>query len=277
MSEQADLRNDAMYIRVSTDGQDPQRQKDAIVRESGRDDLHIYADVESGKNDTRDDFIRLQDDIEAGKIGTVFVEEASRISRRLQTIEMFVSKCVENDVTFRVTGGGFPDIKGGDAMSRAIVRILGTIIELEVDLTRERVHSEYQSAIDNNEWWGRPPYGFTSENRQLIVEPNKFLKMDAALDMVSAGSSYNNAGKTTGIAPRTVQRVWEDEEKRSLYFDTESSDARKQAALDEKMDELNHADNDESVKAQLNGLVARVNEIESRLAEVERGDSGGQE
>jgi len=75
-----------IYARVSTTGQDPQRQLDEFQKFAENTDAepetHTYADIISGTaTDRGEEYQRLRADIEDGDLDIVIVHELSRLSR----------------------------------------------------------------------------------------------------------------------------------------------------------------------------------------------------
>ena len=76
----------AIYARVSTDRQDPDRQvrelESFVEREYPDADLERYVDIISGTTQGGgQEYQRLRQDIATGELGTVIVHELSRLSR----------------------------------------------------------------------------------------------------------------------------------------------------------------------------------------------------
>jgi DNA invertase Pin-like site-specific DNA recombinase len=101
--------------------------------------------------------------------------------------------CIKHDVKFEVAVGGLTDVGGGDAFSKAFVPIIGVVSELEADLISDRVKSKHASLLQDGRWIERPPFSLTSEDGNLILKPNEFLRMDPH------SNSYRWIPPTTGL------------------------------------------------------------------------------
>lgn len=78
----------ACYVRVSMASQHASNQWKEIDKWLGRNGIdasriEAYEDIDSGAKIDREGFLRLQDDVEAGQIGTVVIWRLDRLSRSL--------------------------------------------------------------------------------------------------------------------------------------------------------------------------------------------------
>jgi len=97
----------AIYARVSTNRQDPDRQvrelESFVDREYPDADLERYVDIISGTTDGGGKkYQRLRDDIAVDELGTVVVHELSRLSRLGGgEIHDFIQHALEHDTSVR--------------------------------------------------------------------------------------------------------------------------------------------------------------------------------
>jgi len=97
----------AIYARVSTDRQDPDRQvrelESFVEREYPDADLERYVDIISGTTQGGgQEYQRLRQDIATGELGTVIVHELSRLSRLGGgEIHNFIQHALEHDTSVR--------------------------------------------------------------------------------------------------------------------------------------------------------------------------------
>ena len=256
----------AYYVRVSTEKQDPDRQVEEIRNylEIDLADAEAYADVASGAKDDREDFRRLWDDVEAGRVDRVVAYEMSRLSRKLSTTAEFMELCARGGVALETINDMFPNLRGGgqdDIWDELMAKFSAWMMEFEREMTRERVRSGVENAIAEGKWVGRPPFGFeTDEDGYLRVLPDEFIRMQLALEetLVDPERSANSIAEEFRVPRSTLNRAAGDEERRRLYLYAEAEDDR----LDEAL-----ASADLEVEAELSRLEERIATLEEQVAE----------
>jgi len=253
----------AYYVRVSTDKQDPQRQIEEIrdYLDVPLDDVQAYADIASGATDNREDFQELWSAVEAGDVDRVVAYEMSRLSRRLSTAAEFMETCAEQGVALETINDMFPNLRGGgedDIWDELMAKFSAWMMEFEREMTRERVRSGVQNAIDAGKWVGRPPYGFeTDEDGYLRVQPDQYIRMQLAIEEALFGDgSVNAISEEYRVPGSTLNRVVSDEDRRRLYLYGEADDERLGAAVDEA---------DVEAEATVSELEQRLSELETRI------------
>lgn len=254
----------AIYARISTTQQDAARQVEDCQRVADRRNatVHLYVDrgISGGEFD-RPKFQRLQQDIEDGTISTVLTTEASRIGRSfLQTAE-FIQLCYDHGVKFEVLDGSFPTVDPADEneMAKKYAELMAWAADLERYFLRQRVQSGVNRAQRAGKWTGRPPYGFTVRDGYLVVEPDDYLRMQAALELVETDTSttLTAVARHAGIPKSSLSRVRNDPEHRRLYLYGDTTDDRIESAL---------ADADIGVeqRSELAALRDRIENLEAR-------------
>jgi DNA invertase Pin-like site-specific DNA recombinase len=228
----------AVYARISTTQQDATRQVEDCRRVADRRDAtaHLYVDrgISGGEFD-RPEFQRLQQDIEDGTVETVLTTEASRIGRSFLKTAEFIQLCYDHGVKFEVLNGSFPtvDPDDEDEMAKKYAELMAWAADLERYFLRQRVQSGVNRAQRAGKWTGRPPYGFTVRDGYLVVEPEDYLRMQAALELVEtdASASLTAVARHAGIPKSSLSRVRNDPEHRRLYLYGETADDRIESAL----------------------------------------------
>ena len=252
----------AVYLRVSTRTQSTDRQLSEIEDFLDGDvfvKAEVYVDVASGADDSRPEFERLKENIESDEIDHVVTYEMSRLSRRLTTTADFIDLCVENEVALTTTNDGFPNLSGDGNVGDALIgKLFGWLMEFELQMIRERVQSGVNRAIESGKWVGRPPYGFTTDDRgYLVIEMEDYLAMQMAVETVllSPEQSVNSIARTYGVPQSSLDRIYKDEERRELYLSGETDDERLSTALGEGA----------PPSSELSELEARLAELESKV------------
>jgi len=232
----------AIYIRVSTDHQDPDRQFSEIrdyLGDDAFDAAEVYADRGvSGAVDQRDDFQRLWGDVESGKIDRVVTWEVSRLSRRLSTVAEFLELCAETETALKTLNDMFPELRGGgkdDVWDRLMAKLAGWMMEFELEMTRERIKSGVERARQEGKWVGQPPYGFgiDGDGYLFVEDPDELVRMQEAMAdaLTSPDESINSIANKWRVPDSSLRRYLDDEDRRSLYLWGETTDDRIEAAL----------------------------------------------
>ncbi|MFC6943254.1 recombinase family protein [Salinirubellus sp. GCM10025818] len=259
------MRKVALYARVSTDDQDPQRQLEELQEYAQQNypdhETETYADRISGTEDG-EEYRRLWEDIGEDRLQAVVVHEISRLSRLgAGEIEEFISHALEHDTAVEDLEVGLSLRVEDSDMQRAMYELLATVMGKLADIERKqtlrRIRSGIRSAREAGKWTGRPPVGFTVENGYLRVDPEEFLRVQDALQRVLAGETIVDVAEEVGLAESTLRRL--RDERRSLYLDTQAEDERVSAALEDA--------GIESVDAPRGDLEARVRALEDALDE----------
>lgn len=231
----------AIYTQVSTTKQDEDHQVEALRDHLGDDafrDARKYSDVGSGGDDSREDFQRLRNDIEAGEVDQVFAYEISRVSRRLATASDFIDLCVETGTGLETIGDGFPTLSGEDSRMDALVAQMVTwALNFEHEMIKGRVQSGVHNAMEQGKWVGRPPFGFQTDSEgYLQVKSDDYVAMQTAIETAQSpenDESVNAVARACNVPQSTLSRVLKDDEKLALYADGETDDARLATALDD--------------------------------------------
>jgi site-specific DNA recombinase len=166
-----------LYIRVSTDRQ----AKEGDSLEEQENELKKFCDyrnfkinqilIEKGKsggNTNRPEYKKLLADIEAKKINAIVVKKLDRLSRSLLDFEDLMTRLQTNEVEFISLRENFDTTT---AMGKAMLRIALVFAQLEREQTSERISDvmHYRASLGYHNG-GCPPYGYTSVNKELIIE-----------------------------------------------------------------------------------------------------------
>lgn len=233
-----------IYARVSTPDQDLQRQLDElnehVDREYPEATVETYADVISGADEQRgDEFDRLWNDIEAGDLDVAVVHEISRLSRLGgAAIYEFIQHALEHEAGVESLDVGLSIRVDDPALQQTlytmVANIMGDLAKIEHQQKMNRINTGIMAAQQAGKWTGRPPRGFwVDDDNRLRVDVEEFLHVRAALERVANGESRRSAAEATGIPESTVRRLYNDEERRAMYFDGVTDDNRVATALDE--------------------------------------------
>jgi DNA invertase Pin-like site-specific DNA recombinase len=232
----------AIYTRVSTDDQDPTRQLDELTEYANKhypDHTVVpFNDIISGTSDPGGSgYQDLRDEIEAGAIDAVVLDELSRLSRLGGgAIHEFIQLCLEHDTSVQDREVGLSidtdDSMVDQAVSQMIANIMGDLARIEHKQKLRRIRSGIAAAQDAGKWTGRPPRGFTVEDSRLRVDTEEFLRTRAAVErVVIAGESRRAVADDVGIPESTLKTICN--ERSELYLHGQSPDDRVENAVAE--------------------------------------------
>jgi len=156
-------RTTAVYIRVSTTGQNEEGQRDEVDRwleANGIREARYFVDKESGDHLERPAFEELQAAIFHGRIRTVVVWKLDRLSRSLKDgLEVLCDWCERKLRVVSVTQA--VDFNG--TIGKMIAAVLFGVAEMEQQNRRERQAAGIAVAKEKGKYRGRKP-GTTKAN-----------------------------------------------------------------------------------------------------------------
>jgi len=231
----------AIYARVSTDRQDPDRQvrelESFVEREYPDADLERYVDIIYGTTQGGgQEYQRLRQDIATGELGTVIVHELSRLSRLGGgEIHNFIQHALEHDTSVRDLEVGLSldvdDNVVDQAVTQMIANLMGDLARIEQKQKVRRIQSGIVSAQEVGKWTGRPPRGFTVKDGHLRVDTEEFLRVRSAIERVAAGDPAPEVADDTGLPESTLRELYRD--RPELYLRADADDDRVDTALDD--------------------------------------------
>jgi len=153
---------DAVYARQSVEKKDSlsiDGQIQLCKRAAGKE-LVVYQDRGySGKNTERPEFQQLMKDVEAGKIGRLYVYRLDRFSRSVADFGRLWDILRSHNVEFISVNENFDT---STPMGRAMLHIIMVFAQLERETTAERVRDNYYRRAALGAWPGGPaPMGFS--------------------------------------------------------------------------------------------------------------------
>jgi len=231
----------AIYARVSTNRQDPDRQvrelESFVEREYPDADLERYVDIISGTTEGGgEEYQRLREDIAADELGTVIVHELSRLSRLGGgEIHDFIQHALEHDTSVRDLEVGLSldvdDNVVDQAVTQMIANLMGDLALIEQKQKVRRIQSGIASAQEAGKWTGRPPRGFTVKDGHLRVDTEEFLRVRSAIERVAAGDPAPEVADDTGLPESTLRELYRD--RPELYLRADADDDRFDTALND--------------------------------------------
>lgn len=262
----------AIYARVSTTSQDPQRQLDQareyVNQEYSESNIQEYVDIVSGTATSSEEYDRLVEDIDNGEVDRVVVDEISRLSRLGggEVLE-FIQHCLDNDTSVEDREVGLTIDVTDDIVDQAVtellVGVMGQLAKIEHKQKLRRIRSGIRAAKDAGKWTGRPPVGFEAdEDGYLRVKPEEFLRVREAVERVTAGEPTTAVAEDLGIARSTLANITSD--RRELYLHGEADDDR----VSEAVSELTPLPGTDATIEESGNLRQRVEELEEQISDI---------
>lgn len=235
----------ATYVRASTDDQTLANQRESIGdwladHDLGWGDVDQFADIGSGADDSREEFQRLVDELEAGTYATIVCWEISRLSRRGATLQEWFDAAEETNTTIVITDGAVEKVTP-DGQGRFVADIIGMVYQQERRQLIRRVRSGIDRAQREGKWLGQVPVGFSRDGDgylQPILDPDHdagetgYLEIRDALEQIDDGGSYRKTAKPLPVTRQTLAAIDNDPDRRQWYLDADADDDRVDEALE---------------------------------------------
>lgn len=197
-----------IYARVSTKGQDYDRQLDELRSFSGKMGYEVvreFSEKISGakKVEERDALLALLDYVQSNKVDKVLIYECSRLSRRavdfLSVIEsltaMKVSVCIHQNGLETLLPNGQPN-----PIANLVMGILAQFNSMERSLIRSRMESGYNHYRSLGGKVGRKA-GYSKSLEQYRLEYSK------EIALLKKGLSLRNTSAITGTSINTLRKL----------------------------------------------------------------------
>ena len=178
------------YIRVSTDHQTHDAQRDAL---QALGVSRIFADKMSGARDDRTGYRALLDYVRPGD--TIVATALDRLGRSLTSVVNTVSDLGKRGIYVRTLR---ESIDTGTSVGRMLAGLFASLAEYERELIAERARVARQAAAARRKLPGRP--------RKLPAD-----KVALALRMRAAGESAPTIAHALGVSRATLYRALERE------------------------------------------------------------------
>lgn len=145
----------AIYIRVSTAGQNESGQKREIKRwlkGNGHDDVIWFTDKATGDNLNRPEFEKLQAAVFAGEVDCIVVYKLDRLSRSLKDGINTLVGWIESGIRV-VSVTQQLDFSG--ATGQLVASVLFAVAQMEQETRRDRQQAGIAVAKENGKYQGR--------------------------------------------------------------------------------------------------------------------------
>ena len=140
----------------------------------------------SGQTEDRPAFQEIIKKIKKGKIKAVWVLDQSRLERNEAIWVMFQTLILQHDVTYYINGNKY-DIT--DEGIRLAASIMSSVNASYARTTSKKVKDSYASRVTAGKWVGLTPYGYTTnEKGLLVIEKYEAKVVKRIFDLSLAGS-----------------------------------------------------------------------------------------
>lgn len=171
------------YVRVSSSGQNPERQLDGEALDK------IFIDTASGRNTERPQLEALLEYVREGD--TVIVHSMDRLARNLDDLRRLVSGLNGRGIAVRFIKEGLSFTGGDSPMATLLLSVMGAFAEFERSLIRERQADGIALAKKKGVYKGR--------KKSLSPEQASVLKK-----RVADGGKKTNIAREFGISRETL-------------------------------------------------------------------------
>lgn len=178
------------YARVSTEGQNLNRQLDAL-RDAGVDDRCIYQEKMTGTRKDRPELSRMVSELRAGD--TVIISDLTRISRSTRDLLDIVAQIKGKGADIKSLKDSWLDTTSENPYNSFLLTVMSGLSQLERDLICQRTREGLASARARGRVGGRP-------SKQNVYS-------GAVHAMATGGMKISEIMETTHLSRSTVQRI----------------------------------------------------------------------
>jgi DNA invertase Pin-like site-specific DNA recombinase len=197
-----------IYARVSTQGQDYQRQLSELREYASRMNYEVvreFSEKISGAKSVaeRQALTELLDYAAANRIDKVLVYECSSISRRAIDFIQVIEQLTQMKVSVYILQNGLETLMADGSVNpiaQLVLGIIGQFNSMERSLIRSRMSSGYQHFRSNGGKVGRKE-GYKKSDEQMRQQYNK------ELSLLKKGLSLRNIQAITGTSINTLRKL----------------------------------------------------------------------
>lgn len=197
-----------IYARVSTQGQDYQRQLSELREYASRMNYEVvkeFSEKISGAKSVaeRQALTELLDYAAANRIDKVLVYECSRISRRAIDFLQVIEQLTQMKVSVYILQNGLETLMADGSVNpiaQLVLGIIGQFNSMERSLIRSRMSSGYNHFRSNGGKVGRKE-GYKKSDEQMKEQYSK------ELSLLKKGLSLRNIQAITGTSVNTLRKL----------------------------------------------------------------------
>ncbi len=197
-----------IYARVSTTGQDYQRQLSELRGYASRmnyEVIHVFAEKISGakKVAEREALTDLLKYVEENEVDKVLIYECSRLSRRAVDFLQVIEHLTERRVSVYIHQNGLETLLTNGSpnpIAQLVLGILAQFNSMERNLIRSRMESGFNHFRQNGGKVGRK-VGYRKSEDELREQYGK------EIQLLRKGLSLRNIAAITGTSTGTLQKI----------------------------------------------------------------------
>lgn len=178
------------YARVSTDGQNLNRQIDALMA-AGVSKKHLYCEKMTGTKSDRPELNRLIADLETGD--TVIIADLTRISRSTKDLLEIIDKIKNKGAYIKSLKDTWLDTTTDNPYNDFLLTVMSGLSQLERDLISQRTKEGLVSAKARGRNGGRP----SKQNE----------KAEMVMALYDSGMKIVDIVRNTELSRSTVNRI----------------------------------------------------------------------
>ena len=189
------MKHVAVYLRVSTTGQDTKSQEPDLQRwaKGQSDPVVFYRDKASGKNMDRPGWRKLESAILSGRIATVVVWRIDRLGRTAKGLTALFDELRERKVNLVSLRDGL-DLS--TPAGRLMANVLASVAQYETEVRGERVAAGQAKARAEGKRWGGSKAGV----RKKVTTT----QLKAARELFEKGERITSIATALGLSRPTI-------------------------------------------------------------------------
>lgn len=211
----------AGYVRVSTDDQDDDRQRESILQRYEPEEVEWFVDIESGAAVNREQYQELRDRV--GEFDIVVTTEIDRLGRSFSELAAFVEELRAKDIDLDCTEQPISTVNSDDWMGDLLLNLMIVFADAERRMIADRVQQGINKAIRDGRRVGRPPAGYdVDEDGFLFQKPEEYAKIQACIREVRKGRAKRPTAQFFGINESAIQSILKrSEQNYEIPFDND--------------------------------------------------------
>lgn len=192
------MKHVAIYIRVSSNGQDTKSQEPDLKRWAGTQEEPVkwYRDQATGKTMDRPGWQKLEAAIRQGKVSAVVVWRIDRLGRTAKGLTALFDDLRERKVNLVSLKDGL-DLS--TSAGRLMANVLASVAQYETEVRAERVKAGQAVARKQGKHWGGSKAGVRKQVSDAQVRAIRRMKAD--------GERITDIARTVGVSRPTIYAI----------------------------------------------------------------------
>lgn len=188
----------AIYLRVSSQGQDTKSQEPDLKRWAAAQDVPIkwFRDTATGKSMDRPGWQTLEASVRKGQISTVVVWRLDRLGRTAKGLTALFDDLRERKINLISMKEGL-DLS--TPAGRLMANVLASVAQYETEVRGERVRAGQAVALAQGKKWGGSKAGVRKQVTEIQVRAIQRMKAD--------GERITDIARTVSVSRPTIYAV----------------------------------------------------------------------